>query len=240
MRVHTKLVFDITEDDIRLVSEDGYEYCGPVAECKRDEQKDLAKKQTQFYDTLMKSYSEQFAGQQAILQSLQKAWTPILEAGPMQEGFNAEQRQIMQTQAMEETGAEYQKAKQAAGEAIAARGGVKSGTDDVLMGQIASAGAADMSQKRLAISQASKERGYQQFVQAANVLGGAAQIYNPTGMAGAATAQGDLAYKSTADAYKPSGVWGAIGGILGGAAGSFLGPIGTQIGSSIGKKIGGG
>lgn len=264
MRIHTKLTYDWSGDAAVLVSEEGYEYGGPVCELKgpSKEEKELQKTQTalgkeqvefsqqqrEFYDVMMKNYAQQFENQTAILKSINEAWLPVLEAGAGQEGFTPEQKTALQTQMMEETGASYRKAQQAVGESLAARGGVPSGTDESLRAEIATAGAADVASKQTALTQANYERGYQKWLNAANILGGTAAQYNPTGYsqsatgaaAGAAgTYQGaSSTYASAFDMAKTikeqsGGFWGAVGGVLGGAAQGFGEGFGTALGGTV-------
>lgn len=252
MRVHTRLEYDWSGEEIRLVSEEGYDYEGPVCELKGPsrEEKDLLKSQTELakktaefsdrqqelYNLLFEDYQKQFANQSAVLEAITKTWTPILEAGPTQEGFSPEEKTGFQTQILEESGANYDKAKKAVREALAARGGVPSGAVDVIEGQMASEAAKDAATRQSALAQASRERGYQNFLNAANVLGGAGAMYNPVGYAGTTTGAGGAVTSGYGTAgqigssafdmaktikEQSGGVWGAVGGALGGALSSF-------------------
>jgi hypothetical protein len=241
MKIYTKLVWDMASGD--LLHEESFDYDGPVAQCKgaTREEKDLAAQQAAFYRTLTGSYNQQFAGQAAILKSLQDAWAPILAAGPSQEGFSAEERQALNTQAIEGTGQEYQKAIRATKEAMAARGGgqedIGSGADQAILGSIATTQAADAASKRLQIALNSRERGYQNFIAASKAMSGNASVYNPVGFAGAANQGGDSAFnsaKTIQEQNAASSPWGAVGGILGGAASAFAGGFGGALGTRMG------
>ncbi len=204
------------------------------------EQKDLAKKQAQFFDTMTQQQNQQFAGQTAILDSLRRVQQPIVEAGPNQEGFNQATKNILNTQAIEGTANEYKKVSQARREQMAARGDVvPSGVDEKQLNEIATAGAQDAATKRLQIAQANYDRGWTNFNNASAAMSGNAQIYNPIGTSGAATGAGGLASQSadTVQKANAAGSWGSVlGGIVGGGLQAFTGGFG----GALGKAVGGG
>src|SRR5208337_3279495 len=87
------------------------------------QQNQLAAQQQQFYGTLQNDYSQQFAQQGNILQSLQNTLNPIIAAGPNQFGYNAAETGALNSQAIQGTGQQYNNAKQALGAQQAAAGG---------------------------------------------------------------------------------------------------------------------
>lgn len=244
MRIHTKAVYSWnTKGGFRLISEEGFDYIGPIADCKgaSKDEKAMATSQRAFYTTLTESYKTQFAGQASILNALQAAWEPILAAGPGQEGFTPAQKTALLTQATEGTAAEFQKAKIATKGEMATRGGgterLPSGYDEKVLRDITSAEAATQAGQRLGIQQASWERGYQNWLGATSALSGTASIYQPVGFAGEATLAGKLASESTKTASRSG--WAATGGALGGIAAAFAGGLGEAVGGGGGKGGGG-
>lgn len=263
MRIYTRVIIDPNGD---VLEQEGYEYDGPVAECKgasqqeRDQaaaQTSLAKKQSAFFDTMSKSYDKMFAGQTAILESLQKTYAPILAAGPSQYGLSRAEDTAMRTMASEGTAQSYKMAKQAVAEGQAAASGdayIPKGADTQVRAQLASQAAAQQSAGNLGITARGYDIGRQNFANAANALGGVAQQMNPlgysqgtSGAAGTAGTIGNEAfgmYRTIYDQDKASSGWGIAGSLLGaglGIAGTVLGgPIGGAIGGKIGGALGGG
>src|SRR6185312_499960 len=75
------------------------------------QEKDLQKQQAAFYSTLTADYNQQFAKQGAIIDSLNKVWGPIFQAGPNQYGFSTAEDTTLHTQAKEGTANDYQQAQ---------------------------------------------------------------------------------------------------------------------------------
>ncbi|MGH9537364.1 MAG: hypothetical protein ACRD3H_05555 [Terriglobales bacterium] len=252
---YSRVVVDIATNtvDERVVCLANYD--GPIELAKGADatEKAIADQQSQFYNQLQTNYQTQFAGQSAILKSITDAFTPILNAGPSQQGFSAQELAAMRTQADTGTAQAYQNAKQATGEALAAQGGgntfLPSATKAGIMANTANQAAAQQAQQQLGITQANYEQGRQNFLSAANVLSGpngVASMMNPLGYAGSATNAGDSAFSSANTVYQQNkaasqGLWGELGGIAGGIAGSFIGMpgLGAQAGSSLGSALGG-
>ena len=223
----TRAVFDA---DGVLVELDGYLYRGPVAMCggPSQQQQDIAAQQQQFYSTLTTNYKDVFNRQQAVLGDLTKAWTPILNAGENQYGLSAAEDAAERGQATNATAANYRNAAAAVGNQLATRGGgntvLPSGTDAQILSQVAENAAAQESSQNLAITQRGYDIGRQNFNAAANVLGGVAGQYNPTGYAGQATGAGQAAFSSATTNYQEAQAaspWKMVGGILGSAAMDF-------------------
>lgn len=244
--LYTRVVIDIPSGF--LITRIRSPYVGPIAFCKgaTSAQTDLQTKQAAFYDTLTKDYSTQFANQSNILKSLQAAWGPILSAGPSQYGFSSAEDTALRTQATDATATSYQSAKKALHGEFAARSGgdtfLPSGTEAQLDSTIASNAASQVASQNLGITTAGYDRGYNTFLQAANVLGSVAGQYSPTGYAGSASTAGADAGTTASQIQQADAAgspWGAIGGILGGAAGAFTGGLGSGLGGAVGKKMGG-
>jgi hypothetical protein len=216
-----------------LVELRGFLYAGPVAWCGPSaQQQQIAAQQQQFYTTMTQDYATQFAGQQNILKSLQNSFDPVLQAGINQYGFSAPETAALQSQATQGTAAQYANASRALNEGIAARGGtsfIPSGGVQQMQASVANAAAAQESNQLLGIQQAGYAQGTQNYLAAANALGNAAGMMNPTGYATAANNSGNAAYSSAyANQQMQNQEWSQIGGIVGGAAMNILAPgLGT-------------
>lgn len=206
----------------------------------------LAASQTQFYNTLTQSYAQQFAGQNAILSSLQKAWGPILADGPNQTGFSGAETAALNSQATEGVSQAYSQAAKAVAANFAAAGGgnefLPSGASTQAQANVATAGANQLAAQRLGILQSNYAQGRANFQAATNALTGAAQLYNPTGYISGANTAGSDAGSTLSTIYQEnaaSSPWSAIGGILGGAAtaglNAFTGGIGGSLASGLFK-----
>jgi hypothetical protein len=209
-------------------------------------QTDLAKSQTDFYNTLKGDYAKQFGGKSAILNTLTTNLTPVVNAGPTQFGFAPGEVNALNSQAIEGTAQAYRHAQQALQNQQAARGGgnvyLPSGVDAQNAATLASNAANTTSNQLLDIQNRGYEQGNRNYNNAIAALGGTAQTYNPALYMNGATSAGNSAAAETnlvAKENAESNPWGTIGGILGGVAGSFLGPIGTALGSKVGGMIGG-
>lgn len=258
MYIYTKLVLDPNGN---VIEQEGYEYNGPLAYCKgaskeekaqAAQQAELSKRQGAFFDVMTASYNKMFAGQTAILSTLQKTFAPILAAGPSQYGLSVAEDRAMRTMSSEATAQSYKMAKQAVAEGQAAATGdafIPKGSDAQVRAQLASAAAAQESQQQLGITQRGFDVGRQQFGFAAQQLGGVAQQMSPTGYAGQVSTAGQTATLGSAEAFdqykdiyeqnKAASGWNIAGGILGGAltagVSGFTGGYGKALGEKLGK-----
>ena len=252
MRIFTKL--QLEWDGEKYVTDwansEWHEYDGPIAECKggaSDAEKQSLANQTALFKTLSSDLSTTFGAQQSILNNLTAGWTPIFQAGINQYGFSPAEDSALRTQADTGVANNYQQARRATGETLAAVGGgntfLPNGATAQLNAQNANAAAGQRSGENLGITQAGYETGRQNYLAAANALSGVSAQENPLGYAGAAGNANNSAFNMADTINKENQAnspWGSIGGILGGIAGSFLGPIGTAVGSKLGGAIGGG
>jgi hypothetical protein len=244
--VYSRISLNLATGEVTAI--EGFFYDGSVALCcgtqpgPSSDQKEIAGQQKQFYSTLMSNYQTQFAGQSAILQSLQNAFTPILQAGPGQYGFSDKEDAALRTQASAGTAGAYRMAAQATGQQTAARGGgnqfLPTGADTQLQQQNAMRAAEQESSQQLGITATGYAQGRENFFNSARTLGATAEMYNPTGYASQATGAGHDAFGSATQNWKetPQKDWGAIlGGVGGGIVGSFFGDpaMGAQVGSGI-------
>jgi hypothetical protein len=207
-------------------------------------QKQISAEQRGFFQQLQQSYQVEFGGQQAILNSLNQAFQPILQAGPDQQGFGPQERAALGTQIAEGTGGAYAKAAQRLNLTQGAQGGgnelLPSGATAQLNEQLASQAAQTMSNQELGETAANYAQGRANFGAAAGALSSAAGMYNPASFAGQATGAGSAAFSSATQMQQQGQQWiGALGGALGGAVSTVSGGLAGSLGSEL-SRVGSG
>jgi hypothetical protein len=194
------------------------------------QQKQISDEENQFYQNLTKQYSTVFGQSQAITGALTSAFMPILKAGPSQTGFAPGQENAMRTQATENVAQNYAQAQRATAQILAARGGgntlLPSSVDANLLAQNTNQAAQQRAQAQNTITQANYAQGYQNWGQAAGVLGSTAGLVSPTSFAAQTTGAGGAAMQGATDianaANSPwNAAFGALGSIGGMAAGGY-------------------
>jgi hypothetical protein len=175
---------------------------------------------------------------QGILDSLNSAFTPILEAGPNQPGFSQAEDTALNTEAEDSTATNYANAEKTLQENQAAEGGGNlfepSGAAQSERAGVAEKAAGTLSGEQNQITQQNYATGRQNFMNAAGVLSGEQSTLNPNGTAEAATGASSAA-SSTANtiASQSNSVWTSVLGALGGIAGQAAGGLTKQPGSSV-------
>lgn len=193
-----------------------------------DSQKEIEASQSAFYNEMTQEYGTVFGENQAILSALTKSFQPILNAGINQEGFSKPELTNLQGQATTGTGQEYSKAADALAKAQGASGGgttyIPSGADRQQQLQLATSAAQTESGIQSNILAEDYATGRQNYMEAANVLGGVAGQYNPAGFANAATGAGSAAATTANQISQASNSWmSLVGGALGSAATAYAG-----------------
>lgn len=244
MKIKTQIEYLWNEAEGRyiLVREEAYEYVGPLALMKgaTSEQNSLAASQTAFYNQMTADTNQQFAGQNAILGSLNSSFAPIIAGGPSQYGFSQGETNALNSQAIQGTAQQYNAAQKALQTQQAAAGGgnqfLPSGVNAQQSATLASAGANQSSSELLGIKQAGYQQGASQYQSAISAEEQAAGLYNPTGYSGAATSAGNAAgnelntIQQENAAASPMAI---IGGLLGGAVSAGLGVATGGISTAI-------
>lgn len=251
MRITTRISWSI--DTGEIIEHDSYDYSGPIElACggPSTQQKDIAADQQSFYKTLQSSFSSNFAGQTNILKSLTASFAPILQAGINQYGFSAAQDSALRSQTTSGVANHYQAAQRATQQRLATVGGgnqfLPTGAAAQLTQQNAVEAANTQSNEQLGITEAGYQQGRQNYLSAANELGGVAQQYNPQGYAGSANEAGKSAFESaTTNQELQAQADAQLGGMIGGLAGTGLGmaiggPAGAKLGGSLGGSLGSG
>jgi len=231
MIITTKAVWNSMEDFMTGKPADyreSVEHQGPVALCKvTGEEKNAANNLQQMTDTLKGSFGTAFAGQQAILDNIDKSIKATIAAGPSQYGFSAQQDAALRTQASEGTAGAYKMARQATGEALAAVGGgnkfLPSGTAATLRAEAANRAAAQEASQQLGITTAGWQTGRENYLNAVGIGQKSAQILDPTAYSSQALSGARDTFEAQhAMATEPTTA-GVVGGILGSVAGSVAG-----------------
>lgn len=234
MKIKTFIEYQWGAEENRyiLVREEGYEYKGPLELAKgaTSQQNNLAASQTAFYNQMTADTNQQFSGQTAILNSLNKSFEPIISAGPSQYGFSQDETNDLNSQAIQGTAQQYNAAQKALQTQQAAAGGgnqfLPSGVNSQQSEELASSGANQTSSELLGIKQAGYQQGANQYQNAISAEEQAAGLYNPTSYSGAATSAGNAAageLNTIQQENTAASPWTMVGGILGGAAQAGLG-----------------
>lgn len=234
MKIYTKLVFDI--ETLALLDSEWYEYEGPIAEAKgaSPQETSIANLSSGLASTLASNYNTMFAGQTAILGSLNSGLEKVFQAGANQYGFSPAEDAALRTQATEGTANTYNQALTAVNQGFGAKGGgnspgVFSGPQSQAQTSLAASTAATQSAEQLGITQAGYNVGRQNYWSAAGALGNTAALYNPTGVANAASSTANNAFgmaNTVNQQNEAASPWTAVAGILGGVAGAFIGDPG--------------
>lgn len=238
MFIATKIVLN---KDGTIISREGFEYSGPVSllcGASQDQQAILTAQQN-FYSFLTSAAQQEFTKGMSVFNDIFSAMSPIVAAGPNQQGFSKPELSALQTGAEENTAQAYRQASQAAREQEAAVGGnqfIPTGGTAQINAEIAAQGAGQVSNELNQITQADYATGRQNFFAAENALSGATNVFNPvTGASGAANQGGSDAANTANQIAQQNNSWlGAVSGALGGVAGAAM----TGGMSNLGKGVG--
>lgn len=179
--------------------------------------------QQNFTAQLMNEHSTEFADFQSILGALKGSFSPILAAGPDQEGFGKQELTALNTQAGEKVAGDVKNAQEMVqGEFGGGDTFIPQGQEQDEMGKVASAGIKESGDLSTKIIEDDYSTGRANYWQAASSLAGVASAENPIGFAGAATSSGEGASKTANDIANAGNAWmapvlGAVGGIAGAA-----------------------
>ncbi len=167
--------------------------CGASAQ-----QTQIAAEQQANFNQMSNQAAAVFGDTSQVFKELQSSFAPILAAGPGQGGFTAPELANLQSQAVTQGGIATRNAEQAAGERAAAAGGgttvLPSGAQLGMNANIAEAGAQATAGQLSNINLENAQLGQQNWMNAAGILGGAANTFNAsTGAGSAATGSGSAA-----------------------------------------------
>jgi hypothetical protein len=248
MKVITRCVLDLETMEWIREEEESDIYSGPVARMcggATNSQKSLQGEEESFDSVLNSEQQEQFAQQQAIMQNLNQSLTPIVEAGPNQQGFNAEELAAMNTQALDTSSANYSSAARALGTSLAGRSsdtGLETGVQQQIKAALASQAAGNLSNTENAITQSDYAQGNANWQRASAGLQALNGTYNPDSYANSLNNadQNTAQLDQTIEEENSAGLSSLVGGLTG-IAGDVAGGVGnldTTGGSSFGEQVG--
>jgi hypothetical protein len=199
------------------------------------EQKQLEKEQADFYAQTTAQAAEVFGKANAVFGEITAATAPIVAAGPSQEGYSAEEKQVLNSQAISSTAGSYDNLSKALNAKIAANGGgssVSSGAELQQREQLGVSAANQLSNQELGITSASYDQGNKNYNSALTALELAPGVFNTTAnVNNAATGAGSAASTSANNITNANNSWvSSVTGALGGIAGNAI----TQVGQNWG------
>jgi hypothetical protein len=218
--------------------------CGPSTSETR-----ISAQQESLANQLSADFASRFADQSKLLQQLSSSLSPIISAGPNQQGMSAQELATLNTQAINSSGAAARNARQAAGNFSAGQNnttGLQSGVRQQIEGTIDSSVANNLSNEQLGITKANYDIGRSNYFAGLNALQGVTSQYNPGEFSGQAKSGFDSAFgmadkiQSEKNAEQAS-IAGGIAGLAMDAATFGLGGIGNMgAGSGTGDFFAGG
>jgi hypothetical protein len=192
------------------------------------QQKELETAQAAFFNEQTQEYSTVYNEAQGVLKSLTAEFTPILQAGPNQQGFSQAQLDNLNSTAATGSGQAYHSVEQSLAQQEAAQGGgndyLPSGAKVQLQEELGASEAQNLGNEQSQIQQANYAQGNQNFQFASSVLGNTAAQLNPNGYSNAATNSGNAAASTANQITQANNSWmGLVGGALGAAATAYAG-----------------
>jgi hypothetical protein len=169
-----------------------------------------------------------FGKNQNLLDTLTKALSPQVQAGPNQYGFAPGQDAAMRTQATEQIGQAGANATNATRNAVAGQGGMNlpSGSEAAIESELAQTQANQEASAQLGITEKGYEAGRQNYFQSVKDLAGApGELEAPATSAGNAAIGGASQQMQGADSIAAANqAWMApLGGLVGAVGGKALG-----------------
>lgn len=217
--------------------------CGPS-----QQQEALAGQETAFSNLLQSNYNTNFGAQSAELQKLNNTFTPIAQAGPDQQGFGPQELAALNTQAGEGIAANYAKAQQSLNTNLSAQGGgnefLPTGAESQLKSSLATAGANELSNAQIGITEANYNQGRTNYNNATAGLQALQADYAPNQIASETTNanQGAFGEQTKIQDMKNQEVASIAGGITGLATPFLTGGLSNLAsgGAQAGSETGGG
>ena len=194
------------------------------------QEKDAQATQAALTNTMMQQAQEIMGDSSKVFAAMFSAFAPIVAAGPFQEGYSEKEKALQRSSVITQSGIAARNAMTAVKQAgaaygggnIVAPGGARIGAEIGTANIAAQASAAELQD----IETRSLALGRQNFFQAASVLGGAPQVFNPATAAGnAAVGAGSASAQTAEDITKVQNQPGWGMGLLsaaGALGGSFI------------------
>jgi hypothetical protein len=236
--ITTKIVWNRNGD---VVEQEGFLYEGPVEKCcgASSQQNAIEASQANYYNVLTQQAQQEFGQASTVFNDIYAAMSPIVAAGPDQQGFSQPELQNLNSTAIQGTGQAYSGAAESVRQQEAAQGGsnfVPSGAtmqeNEIVAGQAAAQEGSELNQ----IQAANYATGRQNYFTAAGDLAASTGTYNPaTGAAGAANQGGSDAATTANQIAQENNSWmQAVSGALGGVTGSVVSGGMSNLGKGVG------
>jgi hypothetical protein len=215
--------------------------CGPTGS-----EKNLQASQQNFASMLQSNYGTLFGQQQGVLNAINNSLSPVLAAGPSQNGFTGPQLSAMQTQIINNTSAATRNAAQAARNVAAGQGGggtsgLTSGIQQQIQASILSQGAIAQGSQEANLAVQNAQLGQENYWRAAGGMQALASGYSPNAAMGGATTANQSAFgeaneiqqqQQQEDQMIAGGITAAAGLAIPG-----LGNLDTTGGSTVGEQF---
>lgn len=215
--------------------------CGPSSS-----ETSLQQMSQSFSSLLQGNYSTLFGNQLDVLNNINKSLSPILAAGPSQQGFSSQELAALNTQAINSAGAASRNAQQAVGNFTAGRGGgggtgILSGVDAQLKSAVASSSENQLATAQNNITQANYNQGNANYWRAEGGMDQLAAGYSPNAAANAGieankTSFGEASTIQQQQQQEDQMIAGGAEALAGGVVGG-IGNLDTTGGSSGGEQI---
>lgn len=168
--------------------------CGPT-----DQEKQLQGQSQSFATMLQGNYGTLFGQQQNVLNSINKSLSPVLAAGPSQQGFSAQEKAALNTQAINSAGAASRSAQQAtanfgAGQGGGSGSGLISGVQKQLQSAVASQSAGQLASAQNQITQADYAQGNTNYWKAQGGMNQLAEGLSPNSAQGGAITENQSSF----------------------------------------------
>jgi hypothetical protein len=229
MRITTKISWDLETG--RVLEHKSYDYEGPMDLCCGPSSQETAIEASQqsFMTMLMNNYQTQFANQQEALGTLNKAFAPVLAAGPNASAWDmpggAVAEAALTSTAINTTAAGARQAEQAVAGEGAGRGassGIQTGIQKQINAVIASQATGQLGAQELGIQELGQQLGRQQYNMAVGgeqALAGAYEASAGGAMGGANTAATSAYNMAETNAMAATQEFSAIAGGIGAMGG---------------------
>lgn len=212
--------------------------CGPTGA-----QSQLQSGEVSFAKAMQDEYNTVFGQNQNILSDLTGSLSPIVAAGPSQQGFSAAENAALNTQATDQAAQNVKQVRQATNERMAAAGGgntfLPSGAQEQINAGINTSAMNELSNERLGITEANYQAGRENWLNAVKDLETApGATENPTSEFANATSNSSKVANDEANTIAAQG--NSWMGLVGGLAGNVVGAAGPGIVTKLfGKQKGG-
>jgi hypothetical protein len=168
--------------------------CGPSSS-----ETALQQSSQNFASMLQNNYGQLFGSQVGVLNAINRSLSPILAAGPNQQGFSGPELAALQTQAINSAGAANTAAQQAArtygaGQGGGGTSGVTSGITKQIESAIGSQSAQALGGQEDQIAQANYQQGNANYWRAQGGMNALASGYNAGGTAGEAINENNASF----------------------------------------------